>query len=90
MSESAPAEGTEGVARKTPRPAKKAEQLGLFARIARFVRQVIAELKKVVRPSREDLVRYSVVVVVFVAIVMAFVTVIDFGAGSLVGWVFGG
>ena len=89
MSESASDEGTEGVARKEPRPAKGAEQLGLFGRIARFVRQVVAELKKVVRPTREDLLRYSLVVVVFVAIVMTFVTLVDLGAGSLVGWVFG-
>ncbi len=90
MSESASAEGTEGTARKSPRPAKGATRLGLFARIARFVRQVVAELKKVVRPTREELLRYSAVVIVFVAIVMAFVVVVDLGAGSLVGWVFGG
>ena len=90
MSESASAEGSEGVARKAPRSAKGATRLGLFARIARFVRQIVAELKKVVRPTREDLLRYSGVVIVFVAIVMAFVTLIDLGAGSLVGWVFGG
>ncbi|WP_372595334.1 preprotein translocase subunit SecE [Actinotalea sp.] len=90
MSESASAEDGGGLARKAPRPAKGAERRGLFARIALFVRQVIAELKKVVRPTRDDLVRYSIVVIVFVLIVMAFVTVIDLGAGTLVGWVFGG
>ena len=90
MSESVPAEDTEGIARKAPRPDPGATRLGLFARIARFVRQVIAELKKVVRPTREDLLRYSAVVIVFVAVVMAFVTLVDLGAGSLVGWVFGG
>lgn len=90
MSESASAEDSGGVARKAPRPAKGAQRPGLFARIAIFVRQVIAELKKVVRPTRDDLVRYSIVVIVFVLIVMAFVTVVDLGAGWLVGWVFGG
>ena len=90
MSDSASDEGTEGAARREPRPVKGAERLGLFGRIARFVRQVVAELKKVVRPTREDLVRYSFVVIVFVAIVMTFVTLVDLGAGSLVGWVFGG
>jgi len=90
VSDSASAEGTEGIARKAPRPAKGATRPGLFARIARFIRQVVAELKKVVRPTREDLLRYSTVVVVFVAVVMAFVTLVDLAAGSLVGWVFGG
>lgn len=70
--------------------AKDAPRRGLFARIALFVRQVVAELKKVVRPTRHELVRYTTVVLVFVAVVMAFVTVVDLGAGSLMGWVFGG
>ncbi len=90
MSESASAEGTEGIARKAPRPVKGAARLGLVARIARFIRQIIAELKKVVRPTREELLRYSAVVIVFVLVVMTFVLLVDLGAGSLVGWVFGG
>ncbi|MCV2395588.1 preprotein translocase subunit SecE [Actinotalea sp. M2MS4P-6] len=63
---------------------------GLFARIALFVRQVVAELKKVVRPTRTELVRYTTVVLVFVAVIMAFVTGVDLAIGSFVGWVFGG
>ena len=54
------------------------------------MRQVIAELKKVVRPTRSELLSYTSVVLVFVAVVMAFVTLLDLGIGSLVGWVFGG
>jgi preprotein translocase subunit SecE len=83
--QAAGAEGTGGKARKgTP------ERRGLFARVALFVRQVVAELKKVVRPTRAELIRYTTVVLVFVAVVMAFVTGVDLGVGSLVGWVFGG
>ncbi|MDO8105746.1 preprotein translocase subunit SecE [Isoptericola sp. b441] len=69
---------------------KDGARRGLFARIALFFRQVIAELKKVVRPTRAELLRYTAVVLVFVAIVMAFVTLVDLGVGTLVGWVFGG
>lgn len=69
---------------------KDAARRGLFARIALFVRQVVAELKKVVRPTRAELIRYTTVVLIFVAVVMAFVTVVDLGVGSLVAWVFGG
>lgn len=95
MSESAraAASGAEGTGRGgSSRPAKgrDSERRGLFARIALFVRQVVAELKKVVRPTRAELLRYTTVVLVFVAVVMAFVTVIDLGVGTLVGWVFGG
>jgi preprotein translocase subunit SecE len=63
---------------------------GLFARIVTFVRQVVAELKKVVRPTRSELISYTTTVLVFVAIVMAFVLVVDFGVGKFTFWAFGG
>lgn len=68
----------------------KGASAGLYARIALFIRQVIAELKKVVRPTRSELLTYTSVVLVFVLVVMAFVTLVDLGIGKLVFWVFGG
>jgi preprotein translocase subunit SecE len=53
------------------------------------VRQVVAELKKVHTPTRNELFTYTAVVIVFVAVVMAFVTLLDFGIGKLVLFVFG-
>jgi preprotein translocase subunit SecE len=70
-------------------PSSQPERRGFFARIALFVRQVVAELKKVHTPTRAELLSYTVVVIVFVAAVMAFVTLLDFGIGKLVLWVFG-
>lgn len=82
------AEGS--AARKSERaPRRDDEKRGLFARIALFVRQVVAELKKVVRPTRQELVTYTSVVLVFVAVVMLFVTLIDLGIGKLTFWIFG-
>ncbi|WP_250443861.1 preprotein translocase subunit SecE [Actinotalea sp. C106] len=91
MSESAgaAAAGAEG-AGDGSRPADRSSRRGLFGRIALFVRQVFAELKKVVRPTRSELITYTTVVLVFVAVVMAFVTVIDLGIGLATGWIFGG
>jgi preprotein translocase subunit SecE len=63
---------------------------GLFGRLALFFRQVVAELRKVVRPTRSELVSYTVVVIVFVSFVMALVASVDFGFTKLVLWVFGG
>jgi preprotein translocase subunit SecE len=63
---------------------------GFFGRIVLFVRQVIAELRKVVRPTRDELIAYTSVVLVFVAAIMVYVSLIDFGMGRLVLWVFGG
>ena len=72
------------------RPAKNAPRAGLFARLALFVRQVIGELKKVVAPTRRELINYTVVVLVFVVIMMLLVTLLDLAFGTGVGWVFGG
>lgn len=94
MSESARAgaSGSDGTRRPGPRPSrgKQPAKLSLFARLARFLRQIVAELKKVVRPTRKDLIGYASAVLVFVAVVMAFVTLVDLGVGSLTAWVFGG
>ncbi len=93
MSESARAgasSGADRTRRPAPRPGGKVEDLGPVGRLGRFVRQVVAELKKVVRPSRNDLVGYASAVLVFVAAIMAFVTLVDLGVGSLTRVVFGG
>jgi preprotein translocase subunit SecE len=60
-----------------------------FARIALFIRQVIAELKKVVTPTRKELVNFTIVVLVFVIIMMALVWGLDQLFGLLVVYVFG-
>ncbi|MDR2379933.1 MAG: preprotein translocase subunit SecE [Bifidobacteriaceae bacterium] len=72
--------------------AKKAatkRQLGPIGRLIRFIRQVVAELKQVVRPTREELWTYSKVVVVFVLIVMAFIFGVDWLANLGVMTLFG-
>ncbi len=61
----------------------------IFSRIVLFVRQIIAELRKVVRPSREELWTYFAVVLLFVLAVMLFVGVLDFLFGQIVLFVFG-
>ena len=70
-------------------PSSGPRKRGFFAAVALFVRQVIAELKKVVTPTRKELLRYTIVVLAFVVVMMIIVTVLDFvfGAGAL--WIFG-
>jgi preprotein translocase subunit SecE len=62
----------------------------LFGAISLFVRQILDELRKVVRPTRSELINYTIVVIVFVTFVMALVATVDFGFTKLVLWVFGG
>ena len=61
-----------------------------FRSVSLFVSQILDELRKVVRPTRSELVNYTIVVIVFVTFVMALVSVVDFGFTKLVLWVFGG
>jgi len=67
----------------------RAGKRGPFARLALFLRQVIDELKKVVTPTRKELLSYTGVVLVFVIIMMAIVSGFDFGFGWIVSFVFG-
>ena len=55
-----------------------------------FYRQVVAELRKVVWPTQEQLVTYFLVTMVFVLFFMAFVSLLDLGFGKLAFEVFTG
>ncbi|KRV50798.1 preprotein translocase subunit SecE [Wenjunlia vitaminophila] len=67
----------------------KRKKKGPLGRMGTFYRQIIAELRKVVWPKRNDLVTYTTVVIVFVVVIIAFVSVLDLGFAKLVEWVFG-
>ncbi|MGZ4429048.1 MAG: preprotein translocase subunit SecE [Nocardioidaceae bacterium] len=56
---------------------------------ATFYRQVVAELRKVVWPTQQQLITYFLVVLVFVVVVMTIVSLLDLGLGKLVFAVFG-
>ena len=55
-----------------------------------FIRQVVAELRKVVWPTQQQLITYFFVVLVFVIVVMTLVSVLDLAFGKLVFEVFTG
>ena len=54
-----------------------------------FYRQVVAELRKVVYPTQEQLVTYFIVVMVFVLVMIAYVSVLDLAFGKAVFKIFG-
>ena len=60
-----------------------------LGRLSLFIRQVINELKKVVTPTRNELVSYTLVVLVFVVIMMAIVGGLDWAYALAVNYVFG-
>jgi preprotein translocase subunit SecE len=67
----------------------RAQRRGPFGRLALFIRQVIGELRKVVTPTRRELFSYTGVVLVFVVIMMALVSGLDFAFSALVNFLFG-
>jgi preprotein translocase subunit SecE len=86
VSESA---GTATASRGDDAPRKRERRPGPVARTTTYVRQVVAELRKVIWPTRRELTTYTTVVIVFVAIMGALVAVMDFAFGKAVLAVFG-
>lgn len=58
--------------------------------MALFVRQIIGELRKVTTPTQKELLRYTMVVILFVVIMIGIATALDLGFGFLTNLVFGG
>ena len=67
----------------------RADKRGPFGRFSLFIRQVVNELKKVVTPTRRELINFTLVVLVFVVIMMALVSGFDWVFSLLVNYVFG-
>ena len=69
--------------------APREKKLNFFQRIALFIRQVFAELRKVVTPTRQELVKYTLVVLGFVVVMVAIVYSLDLLFTWVVNVVFG-
>lgn len=68
---------------------EKAVKPNVFMRIGLFIKQIIDELRKVVTPTAKELFFWSLGVFIFVLLLMALVTGMDFGLGKATLWVFG-
>jgi preprotein translocase subunit SecE len=49
----------------------------IFARFSRFLREVVAELRKVIWPTKNQMVTYTIVVIAFLVFMVALVGVLD-------------
>ena len=77
---------------RAPQPAgggRGAKRPGLFDRIAVYNRQVVAELRKVIWPTRNELVTYTIVSIVFVTAMVALVAFYDYVFTKAVLGIFG-
>ncbi|EGD55316.1 preprotein translocase subunit SecE [Gordonia neofelifaecis] len=60
-----------------------------FVRIWIFLKQVVSEMRKVVWPTRNEMVNYVIAVFAFVVVVTAFIAGLDIGFAKLTLLVFG-
>jgi preprotein translocase subunit SecE len=77
---------TREVARQEPGGQPRRNPL---ARLALFVRQVVAELRKVVYPTQRRLITYTIVVLIFVAIMIGIVSALDWVFSNVMFEIFG-
>ena len=72
------------------RPAKRDQPAKREPRTTpvKFVRQSVGELRKVVYPTGEQLIKYFVVVLVFVLFIIAYVSLLDLGFGAAIFKIF--
>jgi len=68
---------------------KAPSRVGIFGRFVNFIREIVAELRKVIWPTRRELITYTTVVVVFVTIMLTVVGLLDVGFGKAILWIFG-
>ncbi|OZC51285.1 preprotein translocase subunit SecE [Rhodococcus sp. RS1C4] len=80
--------GKASVATRTPK-SREAKRPNIFKRLIQFLREVVAELRKVIWPNRKQMVTYTSVVLVFVAFMVAYISGLDLAFTQGVEWLFG-
>ncbi|AZG48162.1 preprotein translocase subunit SecE [Gordonia insulae] len=81
--------GSAVAVKERKKKAAEGESRNPFVRIWVFLQQVVAELKKVIWPTRREMITYTIVVLVFVIIMTAFISGLDVVFAKGVLWLFG-
>ena len=71
-------------ARTAPAPKAKDDKTSF----GQFLREVRAELRKVVWPTKDEVRRYSIIVLITVILFTAFVALLDYVFGSATLWLY--
>ena len=82
--------GGTALAERKPRARREDGRSGLFGRIGAFFREVVSELRKVIWPTRKELLTYTTIVIIFVVVMTTIVGLLDLGLGKAILWAFGG
>ena len=85
------ADDASGKKAKKPKKAKKADDSSTnpIVYVITYLRQVVAELRKVIWPNRKQMGSYTSVVLAFLVFMVTFIGLVDLGLAKLVLWVFG-
>ena len=84
-----PTKNGAGTATKTAKKAADRPSRNPFLFVWNYVKQVVAELRKVIWPNRKQMINYTAVVLVFLAFMVALIGLVDLGLAKLVMLVFG-
>jgi preprotein translocase subunit SecE len=77
-------------AKKAKKPGKSDEpSTNPFIYVFNYLKQVVAELRKVIWPNRKQMGSYTSVVLAFLVFMVTFIGLVDLGLAKLVLWVFG-
>jgi preprotein translocase subunit SecE len=79
----------EGSARRSASKSRGEKRPSFPARVSLYNRQVVSELRKVIWPTRNELVTYTIVSIVFVAGMVAFVGLLDYAFTKAIFAMFG-
>ena len=79
----------DGKGRATAVRDNRPARVSLLSRLSRFLREVAAELRKVIWPTRNQMVTYTIVVLVFVSFMVALVAGLDYVFAQAVLFLFG-
>jgi preprotein translocase subunit SecE len=87
--EAAPTKNGSGTAKKVAKKGADGPSRNPIAFVWNYLKQVVAELRKVIWPNRKQMISYTTVVLVFLAFMVALIGGVDLGVGKLIMLVFG-
>jgi preprotein translocase subunit SecE len=88
-SKTSKAKSTQKDKAKKPKKAGSSGSINPFVFVYNYLKQVVAEMRKVIWPNRKQMLTYTSVVLVFLAFMVALVGGADLGLSKLVLLVFG-
>jgi preprotein translocase subunit SecE len=87
--EASPTKNGSGDRKKTAKKRGDRPSRNPFLFVWNFLKQVVAELRKVIWPNRKQMASYTMVVLTFLAFMVAMIYGVDFGFAKLMTLVFG-